>query len=74
LTELSENTFKRVSIKGDEMQEGGFLATIILAKRAGGEEDMAKATLFLCSRAEIYINSSIIFSDEGTIGIMNRTY
>jgi NAD(P)-dependent dehydrogenase (short-subunit alcohol dehydrogenase family) len=74
LSELSADAFKKLGIKGDGVQEGSFPASLIPAKRAGGEEDMAGVTLFLCSRAGAYINGSVILSDGGSIGIRNGTY
>jgi NAD(P)-dependent dehydrogenase (short-subunit alcohol dehydrogenase family) len=74
LSELSASAFQKLGVKGDGTQEGDFPAALTPAKRAGGEEDMAGVTLFLCSRAGAYINGSIILSDGGRVGVMNGTY
>jgi NAD(P)-dependent dehydrogenase (short-subunit alcohol dehydrogenase family) len=71
---LSENAFKRLGVEGDGTQEGSFPVGLVPAKRAGGEEDMAGVTLFLCSRAGAYVNGSLILSDGGRVGVGNGTY
>jgi NAD(P)-dependent dehydrogenase (short-subunit alcohol dehydrogenase family) len=74
LSELSENAFRRLGVEGDGTQEGSIPAALVPAKRAGGEEDMAGVTLFLCSRAGAYVNGSVILSDGGRVGVGNGTY
>ena len=74
LSELSGDAFKRLGIEGDGTREGSFPAGLVPAKQAGGEEDMAGMTLFLCSRAGAYINGSVILSDGGRVGVGNGTY
>lgn len=43
-------------------------------ERAGTEEDMAGATLFLTSRAGAYITGNILVSDGGRLSILPSAY
>jgi len=74
MSELAKNAFEALGVQGDGTQEGDFPASLVSETRAGTVEDMAGATLFLCSRAGAYINGMILLSDGGRVGIVNGTY
>jgi NAD(P)-dependent dehydrogenase (short-subunit alcohol dehydrogenase family) len=58
----------------DGSQLGSIDQNIVPLTRAGSGEDMAGATLFLCSRAGAYINGMILNTDGGRLGIVPATY
>jgi NAD(P)-dependent dehydrogenase (short-subunit alcohol dehydrogenase family) len=58
----------------DGSQFGSVDQSIIPLTRAGTTEDMAGATLFLCSRAGAYINGMVLNSDGGRLGVVPATY
>ncbi|KAI9800937.1 MAG: hypothetical protein M1833_003074 [Piccolia ochrophora] len=53
---------------------GAFTKDHIPAERAGTEEDMAGAILFLASRAGAYCNGNVLVTDGGRLSVMPSTY
>jgi NAD(P)-dependent dehydrogenase (short-subunit alcohol dehydrogenase family) len=58
----------------DGSQLGSIDQSIVPLTRAGTDEDMAGATLFLCSRAGAYINGLVLNTDGGRLGVVPATY
>ncbi|KAK7991885.1 hypothetical protein PG996_013102 [Apiospora saccharicola] len=55
-------------------KQGGFTKDAIPLERAGDEQDMAGAILYLASRAGAYCNGTIIVSDGGRLTTFPSTY
>ena len=58
----------------DGSKKGSFPADSIPATRAGTEEDIAGAILFLVSRAGAYCNGCVMLSDGGRTGIFPSSF
>jgi NAD(P)-dependent dehydrogenase (short-subunit alcohol dehydrogenase family) len=58
----------------DGSKFGSVEQTVVPLTRVGTDEDMAGATLFLCSRAGAYINGLALNTDGGRLGIVPATY
>lgn len=54
--------------------EGAFPPNLIPAGRAGSEEDMAGAILYLASRAGAYCNGNVVVTDGGRLSMMPAVY
>jgi NAD(P)-dependent dehydrogenase (short-subunit alcohol dehydrogenase family) len=52
----------------------GWAKDVIPEERAGDEQDMAGAVLFLVSRAGAYINGNVLVTDGGRLSILPSTY
>jgi NAD(P)-dependent dehydrogenase (short-subunit alcohol dehydrogenase family) len=53
-------------------QLGSFLPTVVPQKRAGDEQDIAGAVLYLCGRSGWYCNGVEIITDGGRLSISNN--
>jgi NAD(P)-dependent dehydrogenase (short-subunit alcohol dehydrogenase family) len=53
---------------------GVFQASFIPAERAGTEEDIAGAILYMASKAGAYLNGSVVVVDGGRLGTLVSTY
>ncbi|KAF2099277.1 short chain dehydrogenase/reductase family [Rhizodiscina lignyota] len=58
----------------DATKMGSIDHNICPLTRIGNEEDMAGATLFLCSKAGAYVNGLVINTDGGRLSIVPATY
>jgi NAD(P)-dependent dehydrogenase (short-subunit alcohol dehydrogenase family) len=54
--------------------DGVFPIEKIPLRRAGTEEDMAGAILFLASKAGSYLNGNVLVLDGGRLSMMPATY
>lgn len=75
-SELSEPLFApfRISKTKALTEEGVFSKSYQPAERAGSEEDMAGAILYLASPAGSFCNGSVMLLDGGKLGTMPATY
>lgn len=53
---------------------GGWPKEVIPEQRAGDNQDMAGAVLFLVSRAGAYVNGNVLVTDGGRLSILPSTY
>lgn len=53
---------------------GMFEANIVPAERAGNEEDIAGAILYMASKAGAYLNGSVVVVDGGRLSTLTSTY
>lgn len=75
-SELSEPLFApfRISQTKALTEEGVFSKSYQPAERAGSEDDMAGAILYLASPAGSFCNGSVMLLDGGKLGTMPATY
>jgi NAD(P)-dependent dehydrogenase (short-subunit alcohol dehydrogenase family) len=52
----------------------GWAKDFVPEERAGDQEDLAGAVLFLVSRAGAYINGNVLVTDGGRLGVLPGTY
>ncbi|KAI1113545.1 hypothetical protein F5Y14DRAFT_417560 [Nemania sp. NC0429] len=65
-----------------EMTEGliakgnaeGWPKTVVPAQRAGDQEDIAGAVLYLASKAGAYVNGNVLVTDGGRLGVLPSSY
>lgn len=63
------------TIEAMKAANGGLLPqSIVPLQRAGTEEDMAGAILFLTSRAGAYLNGNVVVTDGGRLSVLPSTY
>lgn len=55
-------------------EAAGWPKSVVPLQRAGDEQDMAGAILFLASRAGAYLNGNVLVTDGGRLSIMPSTY
>ncbi|PSN70643.1 NAD(P)-binding protein [Corynespora cassiicola Philippines] len=53
---------------------GAFEPSVVPAERAGEEDDIAGAILYLASKAGAYLNGSVVVVDGGRLGTLISTY
>jgi NAD(P)-dependent dehydrogenase (short-subunit alcohol dehydrogenase family) len=53
---------------------GKLPASFVPAERAGTEEDMAGAVLYMCSKAGAYLNGNVLIVDGGRVSVMPASY
>jgi NAD(P)-dependent dehydrogenase (short-subunit alcohol dehydrogenase family) len=58
----------------DPGQSGKMDRDVVPARRAGTEEDIAGAVLWMASRAGSYLNGSVVVVDGGRLGMLTSTY
>ncbi|KAH6673043.1 hypothetical protein B0J14DRAFT_592247 [Halenospora varia] len=56
---------------GESTKEGALPQAMVPAERAGSEEDMAGAILFLSSRGGAYVNGNILITDGGRLSLVD---
>lgn len=61
-------------MRGDTSKEGSLPKSIIPLERAGTEEDMAGAAIFLASPAGGFITGSVLLTDGGRLGMAPSSY
>ncbi|KAI1816261.1 NAD(P)-binding protein [Poronia punctata] len=66
----SEMTTDLISKRSQE----GWPKTVVPEERAGDEEDMAGAILFLASKAGAYVNGNVLLTDGGRLGVLPSAY
>jgi NAD(P)-dependent dehydrogenase (short-subunit alcohol dehydrogenase family) len=75
-SELAESLYAPYRLSKDKpiTEEGAFSPAYQPAERAGSDEDMAGAMLFLASRAGAFTNGSVMLLDGGKLATMPCTY
>jgi NAD(P)-dependent dehydrogenase (short-subunit alcohol dehydrogenase family) len=75
-SEMSEIMFKPYIINKEKKitEEGVFSRSYQPAERAGSIEDMAGTTLYMASRAGVFLNGSVMLVDGGKLATMPATY
>ncbi|RMJ26193.1 KR domain-containing protein [Aspergillus sp. HF37] len=73
-SELSGPLFESRGIQGRGVAEGSFPREAIPATRAGAEEDIAGAILWLAGPAGAYVNGNIVVTDGGRLGVVPSSY
>lgn len=68
VSETTEEIHKQIT------ESGGYPQSWIPLQRAGTEEDMGGAILFMASRAGAYLNGSVTVTDGGKLSISPATY
>jgi len=64
----------KISKEKNFNEEGAFSKSYLPAERAGSEEDIAGAIIYLVSRAGAYVNGSIMLVDGGKLSVVPATY
>ena len=68
------NNLPFMKASADPRKEGALPKDFVPLERAGSEQDIAGAALFLASRAGSYIGGNALLTDGGRCGIMPATY
>ncbi|KAH7025044.1 uncharacterized protein B0I36DRAFT_332445 [Microdochium trichocladiopsis] len=55
-------------------EENGWPRSVVPLQRAGDQQDLAGAILFLASRAGAYLNGNVLVTDGGRLGVLPSSY